>query len=95
MSGIMKRISARRRTPKVEMIWYDGSNGIEVAQWLQDHGTQVDVHFKSNGDVRLSMNGYRVDLPDGDHGIWLATDGQRYRHSAIEGQWDYEVLETR
>lgn len=92
MTTTITQMTIRKTTPSVEVIWYSGKNAVDVARFLQGHGRRATVELHGFGET-LSINGYRVDTIQDDHGIWIGSDGGQYTKAQIADS--YEVLETR
>lgn len=89
MVSELKTIGVRRRTPEVEMVWFDGENAIEVARWLIGQGkAAVDVTFRQ-GTETLSINGYRIDVPNGEAGVWLDPTGNGRSQDEVVNHFDF------
>lgn len=88
MAPIPKVVVARRITPDVEMIWFDKTNEIEVAEWLQSHGVQAQILFPSAGRRRvLVVNTKHVELAEDVPGIYFRPDGERVALEEYRRNW--------
>lgn len=86
MSEVISHLTVRAKAPAIELIWYDGRNAIEVAEFLQGHGKRAHVEFHNFGRT-LSIDGYRVDADREDGGIWVAQDGRKFTKKIIDDNY--------
>lgn len=52
-TGSVRQIRARRNTPELSAVCYDGSNAVQVAAWLLGNGQNCTVEFRTDGPPRL------------------------------------------
>lgn len=94
MATTIKEMTVRKRTPRFDVIWFNGENALDVAHFVQAHGRgNVEVKFDSSGATRLYFFGNGVQLRPSQKGVWIAADGQTLTQAEIDNE--HEVLESR
>lgn len=94
MSATATRMRVRLNTPKFEVIWFDGKNGIEVAQFLQDNGKRCQLEFHGGSGTRLGLPDIKtVEVPKEDGGVWIGSDGKVYAKREVDDT--LEVISVR
>lgn len=83
MSTTPTLMRVRLNTPKFEVIWFDGKNGTDVAQFLQSNGKRCELEFHTYG-TNLKLNGSKVDVPKDQGGIWIGSDGKVYTKQQVD-----------
>lgn len=83
MTATITRMRVRVATPKFEVIWFDGKNGIEVAQFLQDNDKRCEVEFHGYG-TNLKIDHKQVNFLNEDRGIWVGSDGKTYPKREVD-----------
>lgn len=92
MSTTPTRMRVRLNTPKFEVIWFDGKNGIEVAEFLQSNGKRCELEFHTYG-TNLTLAGSKVDVAKDHGGIWIGSDGIVYTKQQVDDS--LEVISVR
>lgn len=83
------RVSEMRVIPRSALLdikWFDGKNGVEVAGWLVGYGVRPSVQFHQYGE-KLSIEGQTKGVPAGEDGVWIDEKGELHTAKEIEEDW--------